>query len=286
MNMGISIDEMSNIKFNIARALKILDTYDNYKGLLLCEGLDSSVDCKLYSAVYPNLLVTPSCGNSSIQKYISIYRKRMCGYPVYGIIDRDSLSKSQIRRLKKKGIYCTKLPFIENIISTPEVLEILCENMGLEYEPRLKFLKQKLIGLLLEDLLNVLPINISLGTEVISSINGEYIPVNIFNYLAGELKLDSYVSTDDDIDSTRITPITAITIKIVKENGQIVEKTVNEDNIMYTYRDKAVANELACAIGVLGRKRYYQFFSECLDNPIMKDAIVKSISRYLPKIGE
>lgn len=53
---------------------------------------------------------------------------------------------------------------------------------------------------------------------------------------------------------------------------------------MYAYRDKAVANETALSLGIIGRKRYYQYFKNCMGNPAFRAGILKCISGYLPII--
>jgi hypothetical protein len=100
-----------------AKSMEVLDKNKEYIGVLLCEGTLTSIDVCLYQKIYSLLYVVPVGGCSDVKKLIPLIRKRIKPYLVFGMIDRDSASKIEVRNMKKQGIYCTKLPFIENIIS-------------------------------------------------------------------------------------------------------------------------------------------------------------------------
>lgn len=238
-------EQMKVVRSIVKYALDVFDKTVQYEGLLLCEGTVTSPDVHLYQKVYSNLLVVPVNGCTEIRKLIFSIRKRMMGYPVYGIIDRDSLSKKEIKAWKEKGVYCTKLPFIENIISCPEILKIFCEKHGKDYNEETQKVRMALLHLLTGKLIDSLPINI---------------PIR-----------------DDE-------PIKSIAIKIVKNDGNVVEKVVDMENIIYAYRDKAVANETAYALGINGRTKYYEFFIQCLEDEELAEKIVKSAAAHLPSI--
>lgn len=229
--------------------LQIMEKFEanpTYRGVMLCEGTETSVDCKLYQAVYPLLLVVPVGGWSDVKRLLVIIRKKLKNcYPIYGMIDRDARSKGEIKKLKSTGIYCTKLPFIENVISCPEVVAILAEEKGFRPDTSVNNIQKTLMHILSQKLRDALPINIPIG--------------------------------DED-------PLTSITIKIKKQDGTVIEKTVDELNIMYAYRDKAVANEAADALRIVGRKNYYHFFMNCLDDEVLGPRIIKCVAKFLPII--
>lgn len=230
----------------ISQILEKFEANPIYKGVLLCEGTESSVDYKLYQAVYPLLLVVPVGGWSDVMRlHVIIRRKLKNCYPIYGMIDRDSRSKGEIKKLKAKGVYCTKLPFVENIISCPEVVSLLAEEKGFSADASVSAIQKKLMHILSQRLRDALPINIPIGDE-------------------------------ENINS--------ITIKIQKANGVVIEKIVDESNIMYAYRDKAVANEAAEVLHVVGRKNYYQAFIKSLDDEILGPKLLKCVAKFLPII--
>ncbi len=231
----------------IAQMLEVFEaTPDKYKGVMLCEGTETSVDCKLYQAVYPLLLVVPVGGWSDVKRLHAIIKRKLKNcFPIYGMIDRDSRSKSEIKKLRTTGIYCTKLPFIENIISCPEIVSIFAEEKGFNPEESVSTIQKNLMHILSQKLRNALPINIPVGEDE---------------------------------------PLPSITIKIKKSNGMILEKTVDESNIMYAYRDKAVANQVADVLRITGRKNYYQYFMKCLDDEILGPKLLRCAAKFLPII--
>ncbi len=220
---------------------------DSYVGVLLCEGDDNSLDAKLYGAVYPYLLVIPTGGFADIKKLLPCLKNRI-DYPAYGLIDRDGISKKEIQELQKnKQVYCTKLPFLENIICTPEMMKIGARYLEADYRQALKRVRENAMSSLSRKIKDTLPLNIS-------------------------------VSQDDVVES--------IQVVIVKDDGCIMEKTVSSANVLYTYRDKTIASYVAEAFGLHGRQDYYAFISRMLEDSSTCNDVVNVARSYLPMIGE
>lgn len=138
---------------------------EEFDGVLLCEGTETSVDVLLYQGIYPYLKVIPVGGWSDVLRLQPMIRKRLKYFeiPVFGIIDRDSRSKGEIKKLKEKGIYCTKLPFIENLISCPEVIMLFSENKHIDGEKCVNSVQRELMLFLSQRLRDALPLNIPLN---------------------------------------------------------------------------------------------------------------------------
>ena len=233
----------------IKRICRLIEqNYDDsiHAGILLCEGDENSIDVKLYSKVYPYLYVIPVGGWSDVEKLVKSVRKRNEEKSVFGLIDRDSNSKREIRQYKKeKGIYCTKLPFVENIICTPETIKIFCRYLNLDYKKTIKTIDEVALKALTHKFREALPVNIS-------------------------------ISLDDLIDS--------VYICIRTNEGVQQEKIVDESNILYSYRDKTIANIVAEAIGLRGRPSYYDFFADMLEEPLVSHDLITVARAYLPMI--
>lgn len=243
----MSKGEMQN-KANaiISEILGISDFSKRYDGILICEGTNSSLDWKLYQAVYPCLKVYPAGGWSQVIQVVQIIRRKLKPLRVFGIIDRDSRSKGEIKELRnKEKIYCTKLPFIENIISSPEVLQVLTQEKNFGNPNALEEIQKKLLHILSRRLRDALPINLP-------------------------------IREDEGLE--------AITIRIKKSNGVILEKTVDATNIMYAYRAKAVVNEVSDALQIVGRRNYYQLFLRYLEDPKVRLKLIKCVMGFLPEI--
>ena len=134
-------------------------------GILFCEGDENSIDKAIYSLVFPNLCVIPVGGCSTVVRLTPRVRQslELYGIYVYGIVDRDALSKKEMKGLHKKtGVYTTKLPFAENIICCPKAIELVCEIQGLVFEDVLKKIERELLKILWQKLKEALPINLGI----------------------------------------------------------------------------------------------------------------------------
>lgn len=238
-------------KLEIKQICKLLEErYDksSYVGVLLCEGDENSIDVKLYSKVYPYFFVIPVGGWSDVLKLVHSIEKRNEEIEIFGLIDRDANTKKTIKNLREeKKVYCTKLPFIENVICTPEMIKVLCKHKNLDYKRIIKGINETIMN-------------------VLSSKIRESLPINV------------YVPDNECIES--------VTIVIIRSNGQSIEKTVNDSSCLYTYRDKAIANIVANAINLKNRQEYYAYIAELLETPNVSADIVKVTKNYLPIIGK
>lgn len=238
--------QMQTVRWILAKIVPLAIDY-RYKGIILCEGDGNSIDVSLYSAIYPSYYIVPVGGCTDVVPIQRSLKKRCNKLPVYGIIDRDSLSKKCIRKYQKEGIFCTKLPFIENIISSPEVVQIICEEHQIVRDKTYGDVSEALMRLLCRKIVYALPINIDIEDEK---------------------------------------EVSSVTIKYEKKDGTIIEKQVDASNVLYVYRDKAVANETARILGISGKRKYYEFFKKCLNDPKICPRILKSVSKYTPEIPD
>ena len=240
----------TSIKRNVEQICCYFDEHfdeKNQLGVLLCEGDDNSLDVKLYSKVYPYLLVIPEGGFADIKKTLPCVKNQI-DVPAYGLIDRDGISKKEIIDLQSfKNVYTTKLPFLENIICTPEMIKIGALYLGIDYRMALKKVRENAMSSLSRKIKDTLPVNIS-------------------------------ISRDEIVESVQII--------IVKEDGCIMQKTVSEANVLYTYRDKTIASYVAEAFGLHGRQDYYSFIEKLLAEPNIANQVINVARSYLPQIGE
>lgn len=216
-------------------------------GVLLCEGDENSIDKAVYQAIFPNLMVVPVGSCCTIMKLLYRVRKKLAVYHLYafGIIDRDALSKREIKKLQEeKNLYTTKLPFIENIICTPEVITYLCKAKGLESEPIISRIQDELVRILWRQLKETLPINIGIP-------KGERI---------------EFVSIQAATKQKR------------------VEKFVNRESILYAYRDKVIVSIVGAAFGMQNRKLYYEEIKILLQREEYQNRLAKVMAKYVPKL--
>ena len=210
-----------NKKISDSIVKRIIETFESNKGLegvLLCEGVETSLDYALYSTVYTNLMVIPFGGCSNVMKETERLRN-ICEYPVFSIIDRDNRSKKRVKQLVTRGIYTTKLPFVENIVCCPEVLKVISKKYSLDYTAIMKRVKNSLTTILAEKLSFLNPFNVEIPME-------------------------------KQIQNVRI---------IISTDDQTVIKNIDVNNVMYTFRGKVILSEVASAMGHSEKGWYSQF---------------------------
>lgn len=213
------------------------------KAILLCEGRETSIDLMLYSEVYPELVVVPSNGCSDIIRLMPFMRK-YSEYETFGLIDRDNSSKKRIRKLaKEQNIFCTKLPFVENIICCPEVLKIISNTCDKNYNNVLKQVKKELAGHLVEKLNYLNPFNVELPPY-------------------DKIQMVSIVIVSDD---------------------KVMQKNIDLDNIMYTFRNKSIVGSVAHALELHSSEAYCKFVKSCLDGQD-KEKLIIAMAKYLPDL--
>lgn len=244
----LDLDKNRRLKLHAQELSKIVERtvfLNPYKkAVLLCEGTKDSIDVALYSAVYPEFIVLPEAGCTDIQKFMPFMNKYV-RLKTYAIIDRDNHSKKGIKSLKnEKNVFCTKLPFIENIICCPEVLKIVAPLCGKDYAEVLVNVRKSLSNILADKLRLLNPFNVS-------------------------------IPDDEEIQM--------FTITIVTKNNVIANKVVDLNNIMYTFRDKGIVVEVAYALGLHNKYYYYEFIKELLKGE-HKQRLINIMSKYLPEI--
>jgi len=192
---------------------------DHMLGVIFCEGEPKSIDPILYSYVYPDFLIIPIGGCSQVTRFLSKARIVLSefGLYAYAITDRDSLTKNEMKKLYDKyGVYTTKLPFVENIICSPEVIRVVSYSKNQKPEVVIKKVSKELVKVLWQKFKEALPINTGI----------------------------------DKLETIKSLGIISSTKK------KTIVKEVSEENILYTYRDKIIVNIVGNAFGMSRREYY------------------------------
>ncbi|MBQ9313554.1 MAG: hypothetical protein IJ220_00905 [Clostridia bacterium] len=207
------------------KATEIIKKDKSKYAVLLCEGTEDSMDVYIYSKIYPEFIVIPSNGCTDVMRLMPFMRKYF-EYKTFGLIDRDNCSKRRIRSLQKhENIYCTKLPFIENIICCPEVIKIIAGESGKDSSEVLRRVRNGLASILVDKMSLLNPFNIDLPED----------------------------------KEVQIVSISIVT------RSRTVHKTIDLANVMYTFRDKAIVSQVADAMDFRGRENYYSFLKEQIE---------------------
>ena len=231
----------------VCQAISESEKEDHKIGVLLCEGDEYSIDQAVYRLVFPDLLIFPVGGCSNVMRMVNQLRTKLAPFEMYafGIIDRDALSKKDIKRLRDNlGVYTTKLPFIENIICSPEVLKFVSKYRNLDYEDFLRKVQEELVKILWQRLKETLPINIAVEK----------------NEKIEHLFIGAYTRKKE----------------IVKE--------VCAKNILYSYRDKVITVIVGTHAGIKGKKAYYSMILDMIDSEEYREDLQRVFSMFIPKL--
>lgn len=173
-----------------------LELLGSRQNVMFVEGTkNNSFDQKIYSRIYSeyNVLSLESCSN--VIQAVKTYNNTndLHHMNVVGIIDRDRRSEGEILNLKSDNIYAPDVAEVENLFLLPEVIEIMCkkliidynETFGLVKENTFKFLEnhkeEQAILFVKHQVMNIINQNVNKKHNSIDSLKSEiqYISQNI-----------------------------------------------------------------------------------------------------------
>lgn len=105
--------------------------------VLFVEGTKNSYDHYLYQEIYKDngYHIIPCGGCQEVIRLVKAKRtyEKLNAIQVYGIVDRDFRTESEISALQGDGIYCLNVAEVENLFVVPEVLDIMETALACEH---------------------------------------------------------------------------------------------------------------------------------------------------------
>jgi ABC-type cobalamin/Fe3+-siderophores transport system ATPase subunit len=91
--------------------------------VLFVEGDDKSLDCKIYSLLFPDVSVIPKGGCVEVENGVTGIRgaSHLHWVHPFGVVDNDRRHPAEIARLLAKGVYATAVHSVESIYFHPEI---------------------------------------------------------------------------------------------------------------------------------------------------------------------
>jgi len=120
------------------------DVLGSRRRILFVEGSDTSLDKRLYSAVFPDVTVVPKNGWADVERATRGVRDVSDAHwlEAFGIVDRDDRSPEDIEELRTIGVYALDVCTIESVYYHPIVQSLavrsLMETVGQDAEAKLK----------------------------------------------------------------------------------------------------------------------------------------------------
>lgn len=115
----------------------LLELLGSRQNILFCEGIDNSLDAKIYRILYPDYVIKPVGGCFSVMAFTKAFNKlENTTTKSIGIIDADYHSAERLAALQVSRVFGLKVAEVENLLLTPEVLAVVCS--GLEDVEKIK----------------------------------------------------------------------------------------------------------------------------------------------------
>lgn len=130
-------------KNNIPDSL-LMKILGSRKKILFCEGIEGSIDVKIYEILFPNYTIISSGGCSNVINYTRAFNKLPnINTVAIGIVDRDFRPEAQIDKFKSENIYVYSVAEIENLFLLEEFIRIFSERKDEEID--IQCLKKKIL---------------------------------------------------------------------------------------------------------------------------------------------
>ena len=93
--------------------------------ILFVEGISTSLDCPLYTTLFPNISVRPMEGCNEVLKAVRVLRKTQDCHHIeaVGLIDRDNRTEENVAELEDDGIFALDVYSVEGLYFCSEVIE-------------------------------------------------------------------------------------------------------------------------------------------------------------------
>lgn len=121
-------EEILNIN-GLPEAL-LIEILGSRKPVVFVEGDNGSYDTSLYRALLDDFLVIPSGSCSQVIQKVKALKgsSQLHHMEVFGIIDRDRRTETEIQSLKKGSIYTLEVAEVENLFCVPEIITLISEK--------------------------------------------------------------------------------------------------------------------------------------------------------------
>lgn len=108
----------------------MLELLGSRKNILFCEGINGSIDEKVYSILFPELTITPvgTCFNV-INHTKAFNNLRNVNTKAYGLIDSDHHDAGRLATLKENKIFSFNVAEVENLFLDSDFLAILARQI-------------------------------------------------------------------------------------------------------------------------------------------------------------
>ncbi len=248
----------------------LLELMGNRRTIVFVEGEKGGKDHSIYQSIYRGYNIVPRNGCQKVIDSVKSMRLNSSFHHinVFGIIDRDYRTETEILGLESLGIHTIDVAEIENILLNESTLRIVAENQRLNPDKTIEKARDIAIKMLSKDLDRQISLRTCRAVET---------PLS---------KIDNKVTGLEAIKATVNNTISAIDIDaLFAENQTLYNKLVtcnNLDEILKYFNNKGLLSNV-CSAFELGKNGYEKLVLRML-NSENRDLLLKGLSKYVPEI--
>jgi energy-coupling factor transporter ATP-binding protein EcfA2 len=248
----------------------LLELLGNRRTIIFVEGEKGGKDHSIYQSIYRNYNVVPRSGCQSVIESVRALRLNSSFHHVrvFGIIDRDYRTDSEIKSLSVDGVFCIDVAEIENILLNEETLRLIATNQLLNPDNVVNEATEKARELLSKE------VERQASLRTYRAIENNLRKINTKSVGLAAIK-DSVLNATAalDIDS------------VYKDNLDLYTQlsasgTLNE--ILRFYNNKGLVSNI-CSIFELGRNGYEKLVLRML-NSSNREQVINGLRQYVPEI--
>lgn len=160
--------EIEEIPENEIPESLLMELLGSRKNILFCEGKEDSNDLKVYSKIFPNLIIKPVDSCTNVINYTKAFNQlENTNIKALGLIDSDFHTVARLQSLRDYNIYPLKVAEVENLFLSEAFLQKMSDSLQIDKKEALEKIKQKV----LEEFLRSIELQVS-----------NYISTKINNY--------------------------------------------------------------------------------------------------------
>lgn len=265
------LPEVENIPENL-----IIEILGNRKDVLFVEGDKGSYDFELYKHIYSNYYIVPCGSCSAVIQNTKAFRKmnNLHKLNIYGIIDHDYRTDTEINSYANDGIFVLEIAEIENLFCIEGVVRIIAEHQAYpDIESKIETVKSAVFTAFNQEYDNQL-----------CCICEREIQHRLKNYKKSSL------NTQEDLQNQLSSLVTSIDINqlysATKSNidGIIIQKDYNK--LLGIFNRKNIHKRISKELGLTSTEEdnYAQLVLRLL-NTDKKTRIISEMSRFTPVIS-
>ncbi len=241
--------------------------------VLFVEGEKNSYDHLLYQEILRDqgYHIIPCGGCQDVTKFVKSKKayEKLSSIQVYGLVDRDFRTDSEIVALKEDGVFCLNVAEVENLFVVPGLLDLMANQLGCA-EGTADKAKQFIQNLFSQNKAN------QIGEAFIKEVNHQ---LTLKNFSDKHMTpSDIRACLDTDFSETNIETFYA-------QKEQLFNAAQSVDEILRVFNFKNLSKAIGTVFGLRGNEYPQRVINLIKRNPSnIKSRIIEILLPYLPEL--